>query len=629
VSNRTADEPGPGTLVGRIARTAHRAQRLRSKPATLHKDTPCDATTHGQGFPAYRPPHQIHTGRSSHIGTPMSSDHNLHDYDERRERFDWRDIYDAADWDAPDRLNIAHETCDRHAENREKVALYYAGTDGERETLTFWELTERSNRFANVLDELTDRGDRVVSYMPRVPEHYVAMIGTLKRGAVWGSVNERFGPDGIAYRLDDCDARVVVTTAENRETIDAALEEAPSVEHVLVLDRADEGIHASDLNFQTEMAQASREYDPVETSSDDNALLYYTSGTTGPAKGVLHEHRWVAGVAATQRYAVDLQEGDLYWSTADLGWLTGPINTLGAWFWGTALFTYEGEFDPATWADLLDEYPVSVLFSVPTAYRMLRENEAVLDDVDLDLRHALSIGEPLSAGVVEWGEETLGVTIHDTYGQTETGNMIINNYPTMAVRPGSMGRPLPGIEAAVVDPETGEVLPPGETGEIAQRGDYPCFFAGYWEKPEQTADCFVDGPDGEWYLSGDLAHVDEDGYVWFEGRADDVILSSGYRIGPFEVESSLGEHAAVAEAAVVPKPDPERGNIVKAYVVPSGDAEPSDVLKADIKTHVREQLAAHEYPREIEFVDDLPKTVTGKIRRTELREQTADPTVDP
>ncbi|WP_435345647.1 acyl-CoA synthetase [Haloarchaeobius sp. HRN-SO-5] len=551
-----------------------------------------------------------------------SANHNLVDYDALCQEFSWDDVYAEADWDAPGRLNIGHEVCDRHADDRSRVALYYVGTDGETETVPFWELRDRSNRFANVVADLVDQGDRVFSYMPRVPEHYVALVGTLKAGAVWGSVNERFGPDGIAYRLDDCDAKVVVTTADNRETVASAVEDVPSVEHVVVLSSDGRGLRQGDISFRAAVEEASREFDAVETSGEDDALLYYTSGTTGLAKGVQHKHRWVAGVAATQRYAVDLQPGDLYWSTADLGWLTGPINTLGAWFWGASLFTYEGEFDPATWADLLDEYPISVLFSVPTAYRMLRANEEVLDDVSLDLRHALSIGEPLSGGVVEWAEDRLGVTVHDTYGQTETGNMIINNYPTMAVRPGSMGKPLPGIEAAVVDPETGEELDPGETGEIAQRGDYPCFFAGYWQKPEETEDCFVN----DWYLSGDLAHVDEDGYFWFEGRADDVILSSGYRIGPFEVESSLGEHPAVAEAAVVPKPHPERGNIVKAYVVLTDDYEPSDQLAEEIKEHVRTELSAHEYPREIAFVEDLPKTVTGKIRRTELRDRTEDPT---
>jgi len=551
----------------------------------------------------------------------MSESHNLGDYDEAYENLDWEDIYDEADWNAPDEINIAHETVDRHAKNRDKVALYHVDTEGELDKMTFWELAARSNQFANLLDDMgVEDGDRVFSYMPRIPEHYVALIGTLKKGAVWGSVNERFGPDGISYRLDDCDAKVVVTTSSNRETVEKATEDAPSVEQVITVDVGG-GVPTDDLLFNPSLDQMETDYDTAQTGGEDNALLYYTSGTTGLAKGVLHKHRWVTGVAATHKYSVDLQDGDLYWSTADLGWLTGPINTLGAWFWGASLLTYQGEFDPESWADILDTYPVTVLFSVPTAYRMLRENEEVLDGVDLDLRHALSIGEPLSAGVVQWGEDELGVTILDTYGQTETGNMIINNYPTMELRPGSMGKPLPGIEAEIVDSETGEILEPGETGEIAERGDYPCFFAEYWEKPEKTESCFVEGPSGEWYLSGDLAHKDEDGYFWFEGRADDVILSSGYRIGPFEVESSLGEHDAVAEAAVVPKPDRERGNIVKAYIVPSKGAETTDSVKEDIKNYVREELSAHEYPREIEFVDNLPKTVTGKIRRTELQDK--------
>jgi len=550
----------------------------------------------------------------------MPDSHNLRDYDEAVEQLSWTDIYDEFDRDAPDEVNIAHEVCDRHATDKGAVALYQVSEDGELTTLTFWELAQQSNQFANVLERLgVEHGDRVFSYMPRIPEHYAAMVGTLKRGAVWGSVNERFGPDGIAYRLDDCDTKVVLTTSENRETVASALADVPSVEHVITVDRGD-GVPDGDVEFGGAMAEASREYETADTGGEDNAMLYYTSGTTGPAKGVLHKHRWLAGVAATQRYSMDVTDEDLYWSTADLGWLTGPINTFGAWFWGTAMFTYEGEFDPEEWAELLDKYPITVLFSVPTAYRMLREHEHLLAEASLDVRLAGSVGEPLSPGVVEWGEEALGVTILDTYGQTETGNFVINNYPAMEVRPGSMGKPIPGVEAAVVDPETGEVLDPGETGEIAERPDFPCFFAEYWEKPEKTAGCFVDGSDGEWYLSGDLGHLDEDGYFWFEGRADDVILSSGYRIGPFEVESALGEHEAVAEGAVVPKPDPERTNIVKAYVVPSSDAGASEALAADIKEHVKSELAAHEYPREIEFREELPKTVTGKIRRTELQD---------
>lgn len=554
--------------------------------------------------------------------------HNLSAYESTCEEFSWSDIYAEADWEAPEALNIAHEVCDRHADGSGSIALQYAGTDGERETVTFDDLTERSARFANVLESHgVEQGDRVFTYLPRIPAHYVALVGTVKCGAVFGGINERLGPEGIAYRLDDCEATAILTTADNRDTIERALADAPSVETVITVDRGNGSIAETDVDYESAMADASADYDPVATSGEDDALLYYTSGTTGLPKGVRHKHRWIAGVAATQRFAVDLHDGDLYWSTGDLGWLTGTINTLGAWFWGSSLLTYEGEFDPVTWADLLDEYPVTVLFSVPTAYRMFREHEEVLADKSLDLRHALSIGEPLSAGVVEWGKETLGVTIHDTYGQTETGNMIINNYPTMKIRPGSMGKPLPGIEAEIVDPETGDPMDPGETGEIAQRGDYPCFFAEYWESSEKTQGCFVDGSEGEWYLSGDLAIKDEDGYFWFEGRADDVILSSGYRIGPFEVESSLGEHEAVAEAAVVPKPHEQRGNIVKAYTVLSEGVGASKDLKEDIKNHVKTELSAHEYPREIEFREELPKTVTGKIRRTELRdevEETAD-----
>ena len=280
----------------------------------------------------------------------MPPSHNMADYDRVRDEFAWEDVYDEAEWDAPERLNVAHEVCDRHAENKEKVALYQVSEDGGLTTLTFWELAERTNRFANVLESLgIEAGDRVFSYMPRIPDHYVALLGTLKRGAVFGGINERFGPEGISYRLDDCAATAIVTTPENRDTVADALDDAASVEHVIVVSDDGTGIRRGDVSLRAEMETASREYDPAETGGEDDALLYYTSGTTGLAKGVLHKHRWVAGVAATQKYAVDLQEGDCYWSTGDLGWLTGLINTLGAWYWGTALFTYEGEFDPEEW----------------------------------------------------------------------------------------------------------------------------------------------------------------------------------------------------------------------------------------------------------------------------------------
>lgn len=306
--------------------------------------------------------------------------HNLGDYEQARETFDWDDIYADADWDASEEMNIAHEVCDRHAEaTPERVALQYAGVRGEREELTFRELRDRSNQFANLLEaEGVKRGDRVFTYMPRVPAHFVSLVGTLKRGAVFGGVNERFGPDGISYRLADCDASAVLTTTGNREVVERALADVPTVETAIVVDHGDGERRDGDVAYDEAMAAADAEYETAATTGEDDALLYYTSGTTGLAKGVLHKHRWVAGVAATQRFAVDLREDDLYWSSGDLGWLVGPINTLGAWFWGTKLFTYEGEFSPEEWAGLLDEFPITVLFSVPTVYRMLREHESVL-----------------------------------------------------------------------------------------------------------------------------------------------------------------------------------------------------------------------------------------------------------
>jgi acetyl-CoA synthetase len=319
------------------------------------------------------------------------------------------------------------------------------------------------------------------------------------------------------------------------------------------------------------------------------------------------------------RYLMDLRDDDLYWSTADFGWLAGPITLYGSLFWGVNFLTYRGEFDAEEWARILHEYPVTVFYSIPTAFRMLRDDESILDGRDLSLRHALSVGEPLDASTVEWSADALGARIHELYGSTETGGSPICNLPIYEVKPGSMGRPFPDTAVAVLDPDTREEVEVGEVGEIAVDRSFPSLFTEYWNDPEATDEAFH----GRWHLMGDLAQEDEDGYYWFKGRADDIILSSGYRIGPFEVESSLNDHGAVAESAVVPKPDDTRGNIVKAYVVPSESAILDDeaAVAETLKAHVRETLSAHEYPREIEFVEDLPRTITGKIRRTELRDR--------
>ncbi|MEF8777526.1 MAG: AMP-binding protein, partial [Natronomonas sp.] len=389
------------------------------------------------------------------------------------------------------------------------------------------------------------------------------------------------------------------------------------VDQVLVVDREGDGVADEDIDFLARFEDADAEFDTVRTTPDDPAFIYYTSGTTGPAKGVLHGHDFAVGNASFVKVPVGVREDDLYWCTADPGWLTG-LNPLGALFWNVPIVVYEGEFDPETWVDILEAYPITVLFSVPTAYRMLRAKEHLLDDRDIQLRALLSVGEPLNAPVVEWAEERFGTPILDTYGTSETYGTVVSNYPfeSWEVKPGSMGKPYPGIDIKLVEPGTLDEVEQGETGEIAVR-EFPSSFLEYWERPEKTASSRID----DWILTDDLAKQDEDGYFWFEGRADDVILSSGYRIGPFDIESTLVEHDAVTEAAVVGVPDEQRGQLVKAFLVPSEDVDQTEAVRDDIQSHVRERLAAHEYPREIEFVEELPKTVTGKIRRTELREE--------
>ncbi|WP_276260533.1 acyl-CoA synthetase [Haloglomus litoreum] len=539
------------------------------------------------------------------------------DYDSVTASFDWDALRAECDWDAETALNFAHESTDRHADDGDTLAILWLGADGEERRLTYADLRRRSNEVANLLTGLgVERGDRVITYLPRIPEHYFTILGTLKTGAIFGAINERYGPDGIEHRVADSRAGTVVTTAANRDTVANAVSDVDTVENVVVIDRGGGRLRDGDVDYDEGVADAAPTFETVRTAPDDPAFLYYTSGTTGPAKGVVHSHDFTVGNASFAKLPAGLRAGDLYWCTADPGWLTG-LNPFGALFWGVPFVVYEGEFDAAAWVDILDEHPITVLFSVPTAYRMLWKQADLLEGRDLDLRTLLSVGEPLNAPVVEWARERFGTPILDTYGCSEMYGTVVANYPfdSWVVKPGSMGKPYPGIETKLVEPGTLEPVERGETGEIAIR-TFPSTFLEYWERPEKTAESRID----DWVLTDDLAREDEDGYYWFEGRADDVILSAGYRIGPFDVESKLVEHDAVMEAAVVGVPDDERGERVKAFVVPADDAAATGETREAIKGFVRDRLSAHEYPREIEFVDDLPKTVTGKIRRTELRD---------
>jgi acetyl-CoA synthetase len=539
----------------------------------------------------------------------------VNSYQELCERFSWEEYRQRCDWDPSSSVNVGHEAVGRRGDSDE-VAMYWRGADGAEERWTFAELDDEADRVANVLDSLgVGRGERVFTYLPRIPEHYAVIVGTLKTGAVFGAINERYGADGIAHRLSDAGASVVVTTPANRETVTAATVDLDASPAVVVVDRDDRGVDDGDLDYAEHVAAAGPAYEPVRTGPEDHALHYYTSGTTGPAKGVVHPHRFIIALPAFIEVTAGVGEGDVYWNTADPGWLTG-LSVLGGWFLGATAVVYEGEFDPVAWAEILDDYPISVFGSVPTAFRMLREHDEVLDGVDLDVRTMTSIGEPLNPGVVEWARERFGTPVLDTYGTSETCGTVVANYPFEGweVEPGSMGKPFPGIDVELVEPGTDEPVADGEIGEIAV-GDFPGVFCEYWNRPERTEAKFV----GDLALTDDLAVRDEAGYLRFQGRADDVILSAGYRIGPFDVESALVNHEAVAEAAVVPEPDEQRGNVVKAFVVPSAGVEPTEDTRESLQSFVRERLAAHEYPREIAFVEDLPKTVTGKIRRTELR----------
>ena len=536
------------------------------------------------------------------------------DYDTLVESFSWDELRDACDWNGRSELNFAHESVDRY-KDEDSLALLWVGAEGAERRYSFADLARESNRVANLLTDLgVEEGDRVITYLPRIPEHYATILGTLKAGAVFGAINERYGPDGINHRIADSRAGTVVTTAENRETVAAAIQDVDTVETVVVIDRDGRGVSDGDVDFYARRDDAKTEFDAVRTQPDSPAFLYYTSGTTGPAKGVLHSHDFTVGNASFVKLPPGLREGDLYWCTADPGWLTG-LNPFGALFWKIPIVVYEGEFEPEAWVDILAEYPISVLFSVPTAYRMLRDQDQLFEGRDVELRTLLSVGEPLNAPVVEWAKDRFGSPILDTYGNSEAYGTVVANYPfdSWEVKPGSMGKPYPGINVKIVEPGTLEEVEQGTTGEIAIRG-FPSTFLEYWGLPEKTFEARID----DWLLTDDLAREDEDGYFWFEGRADDVILSSGYRIGPFDIESKLVEHDSVAEAAVIGIPDEQRGQLVKAFLVPSSSATESKETREDIQQFIRERLAAHEYPREIEFVDELPKTVTGKIRRSEL-----------
>jgi len=523
-------------------------------------------------------------------------------------------------------LNIAHEAVDRHVlhGHGDAVALRWIAKSGATQDISYGSLAARSNAFANVLERLrVAPGDRVFVLADRIPELYVAALGALKHKNVFCPLFSAFGPEPIQSRMSIGDARVLVTTARlYRRKVAELRGRLPGLAHVLVIpDDSGEGIPDGCLDLAALLADAGTDFTIPPTSADDPALLHFTSGTTGKPKGALHVHGAVVMHYMTGRFALDLRAGDVFWCTADPGWVTGTsYGIIAPLAIGATLLVDQEEFDAERWYRTLASERVDVWYTAPTAIRMLmKQGDELPKRFDLSrVRFVASVGEPLNPEAVVWGHEVLGLAIHDNWWQTETGGIMIANYRSMDVKPGSMGKPLPGVEAAIVDHTTSGIRvidAPEHTGELALKVGWPSMFRTYLNEAARYEKCFV----GDWYLTGDLARRDADGYYWFVGRADDLIKSSGHLIGPFEVESVLMEHPAVAEAGVIGKPDPIAGEVVKAFVALKTGHAADEATRKALLAHARKRLGAAVAPKEIEFQNSLPKTKSGKIMRRLLK----------
>ena len=552
---------------------------------------------------------------------------NLADYERARADFSWDQAASLLEGLPGGALNMAHEAVGRHARGAkaDQPAIRFLARDLPAQDVTYRQLSESANRFANVLATLgVQRGDRVATLMGRVPALYSTVLGTLAAGAVYCPLFSAFGPEPVKSRLQLGSVRVMVTTdLLYRRKVAPVRAELPDLKHVLVVRTPGAGdLPEGTLDFEALVQSAASEFSTVHTRPEEYALLHFTSGTTGKPKGVLHAHAAIAAHVITARWVLDLQDGDAYWCTADPGWVTGiSYGVIAPLACGVGMIVDREEFDAPRWYEILDTEHVTVWYTAPTAIRMLMKAGVELARARKypALRHLVSVGEPLNPEAVVWGVDAFRMPFHDTWWQTETGAIMIANYPCMDIRPGSMGRPIPGVTAGIVRPrEDGgveEVTEPGAVGELALEPGWPSMFRGYLNEEERYRKCFRGG----WYLSGDLAKRDADGYYWFVGRADDVIKAAGHLISPFEVESVLMTHPAVSQAGVIGVPDPVAGSAVKAFVELKTGQTASEALRKDIMAHARRQLGVAVAPREIAFSDQLPRTRSGKIMRRLLR----------
>jgi acetyl-CoA synthetase len=561
-----------------------------------------------------------------HKTLPAGAQPNLGDYAAAYGNFSWTAARAELDGLPNGGLNIAYEALDRHVKKGkgDKLALRWLAKNGETRDFTYAQLALLTNRFANVLSAAgIGKGERVFTLSGRVPELYIVALSTLKNGSVFSPLFSAFGPEPVRTRIERGEAKALVTTLQLYERKVAPWRrEVPGLKHIFLTDADEKALPPGTIGMRSAMEAASDSFEIVPTRPDDMALLHFTSGTTGRPKGAVHVHEAVVAHHITGKYALDLREEDIFWCTADPGWVTGTsYGIISPFTIGASLIVDEAEFDAERWYSILREQKVTVWYTAPTAIRMLmRTGVEIVKPGTFDrVRFMASVGEPLNPEAVIWSAEKLGRPFHDNWWQTETGGIMIANFLSQDIKPGSMGRPLPGVEAAIVlrreDGTLEEITAPMTSGQLALKRGWPSMFRAYLHEEERYRKNFV----GEWYLTGDLAMRDEDGYFWFVGREDDLIKSAGHLIGPFEVESALLEHPAVSEAAVIGIPDPVAGETVKAFLALNRGYESSEALRKDLLGHARKRLGPAIAPKQIDFRKNLPKTRSGKIMRRLLK----------
>lgn len=548
---------------------------------------------------------------------------NIENIAEYKQNFDWENIFEDIPWMPGGGLNNAYVCIDSHVDSGkgDNVAMIWNGKNEEEEIYTFKELKFLTDRFAGVLKNLgVNKGDRVFVFMDRLPECYIAVFGGLKIGAIVGPLFSAFGPDPVKDRMLDSGAKILVTQPELRKKISGILADLPDLEKIIVVNknnRENNSLVGEDLSYE-ELMNKAIPIDSIESTSQyDYSIMHYTSGTTGKPKGALHRHQSIVQQYATGKWALDFQEGDIYWCTADPGWVTGTSYGMFApWSNGVTQVIYEGGFSASKWYSVIQKHKVNIWYTAPTAIRMLmKAGSAPIKKMDLSsLRFIASVGEPLNPEAVVWGNENYGMPIHDNWWQTETGAIMCANLSSMQIRPGSMGLPVPGIELAILDKDL-KRLPANSPGILAVKPGWPSQFFAYWKNDERYNSRFKRG----WYITGDEAYMDEDGYFWFQGRSDDVINTAGHLVSPFEVESALIEHEAVAEAGVIGIPDKLAMEVVKAFVALNNGYEWNKELRLDLMKFAKAKLSSAVAPRDIEYVETMPKTRSGKIMRRLLK----------